>query len=209
MIRILLADDHSAIRNGLRNIISRQLNPVEFEDAINSAEVFQKVGMAKWDLLILDINLPGRSGLDVLRFLKDAGHQVPVLVFSFHHEDQIAVRAFQSGASAYLSKNAADTELMKAVQLLLDGKKYVSPTVSELLVSHLNNPNGQKPHELLSNREYQTLILLGSGKQLSQIAETLSVSVSTVNTYRARILEKMTMKSNADLIYYVVENKLI
>jgi len=200
MVRILLADDHSAIRNGLKNILSREFSPIEFGDASNSAIAFNQVTNSKWDLLILDVKLPGRGGLEVLKSMKEAGLEVPVLAFSFHQEDQIAARAFQSGASAYLPKSASDTEFIATVRTLLDGKKDISLTASS---------NGQNPHELLSVDEYRTLLLLGSGKSPSQISERLLVSVSTINTHRTKILEKMKLKSNADIIYYVVENKLI
>jgi len=209
MKKILLADDHAAIRSGIKNILTPSLDQVEYDEVSSVAEILNRINAAEYDLVILDINLPGRSGFDALQQIRDEGVAVPVLVFSFYGEAQIALRALKSGAAGYLSKSASDKELLKAVQQLLNGKKYVSPEVSDLLLDQLENTLNKKPHELLSNREYQALVLLCSGKRLTEIAEILSVSVSTVSTYRARILDKMNLKSNADLIFYAMENKLI
>lgn len=209
MKQILIADDHPAVRNGVKYILSGEFPDMQFGEAMNAAEVMQKLSSQTWDVLILDIDLPGRSGLDVLKHLRSEKMEVPVLVFSFHHEEQIAIRALRSGAFGYLAKDSADTELVKAINQILAGKKYLSPSVSEQLISQLENPSNKEPHELLSDREYETLLLLASGKTVSQIAEELSLSVSTMNTYRARVLEKMEMKSNAELIRYAIQNKLI
>jgi DNA-binding NarL/FixJ family response regulator len=207
--KILIADDHSAIRSGVRNILSEDFPDIEFGEAKDAAEAIQKLQASVWDVLILDIDLPGRGGLDVLKYIKEEQIKTPVLVFSFHREEQIAMRALRSGASGYLSKDVADVELKTAIRQLLQGQKYVSRFVSEQLVHHLQKPKEGPPHELLSGREYQTLLLIAKGRTVSQIAEELHLSVSTVNTYRARILEKMGAGTNAELTSYVFRQNLL
>ena len=209
MKSILICDDHSAIRNGVKIILSDEFPKIEYGEATCATEVVKKIKEKKWDLLILDVDMPGRNGLEVLKQLKDEKVNVPVLMFSMHPESQIAIRAFRSGAAGYLSKDTADTELIKAVQQILAGKKYITPGLAEQLAEQIVNPGNKAPHELLSDREYQTLLLFGLGKSVSQIAEELSLSVPTISTYRARILEKMNMKNNAELVNYVVRNNLV
>jgi DNA-binding NarL/FixJ family response regulator len=153
--------------------------------------------------------MPGRNGLDALKQLKEENPDVRVLMFSMHPEEQVAVRALKSGAYGYLAKDTAGEELVTAIRLILNGKKYITPSIAEQLVSYVGNPVNKAPHELLSDREYQTLLLIGSGKTVSQIAEQLSLSIPTISTYRARILEKMGMKTNAELIGYTVRNNLV
>jgi two-component system, NarL family, invasion response regulator UvrY len=207
--KILIADDHSAIRSGLKHILVNEFSNIEFGYATNSGEVFQIVKEQSWDVIILDIDMPGRNGLDILKQLKDEHINIPVLVFSFHREEQIAIRAFKSGAFGYLAKDAADTELVKAINTILSGKKYISPQVSEQLISQLENPGNKFPHELLSDREYQTLLLIASGKTVTEIAEDLSLSHPTISTYRARILQKMNMKNNAEITNYAIRHNLV
>ncbi|MGZ3836973.1 MAG: response regulator [Flavisolibacter sp.] len=207
--RILIADDHSAVRRGVRNILSGSFPDAEFGEATDAAETLDMLRSSSWEVLILDIDFPGRSGLEVLKILKDENKKIPVLVFSFHREEQIALRALRSGASGYLSKDAADTELVDAIRQLLAGRKYISTLVSEQLVSQLQKPLDQAPHELLADREFQTLLLIAKGKSVSQIAEELQLSLSTVSTYRSRILQKMDMKNNAELTNYVYKNNLL
>ena len=209
MKKILIADDHSAIRNGVKLILTSEFHDVEFGEATNSNEIFKKLKEKKWDLLILDMNMPGRNGLEVLKQLKEEKSSVKVLMFSMHPEDQIALRAFRTGASGYLSKDTADTQLIIAVNQILNGKKYITPEMAEQMVAQLENPTDKLPHELLSNREYQTLLLIASGKTISQIAEELSLSVPTISTYRARILEKMNFKNSAELTHYSLSNHLV
>lgn len=203
--RILIADDHFAIRAGVRLLLSNEFSNVEFGEATDAREVLEKLAHDRWDLIILDINMPGRNGFDILKQLRDDRNPTPVLVFSMHREELVALRALKAGASGYLSKDAADTELPKAVRQLLAGGKYITMPVAELMASQLQNPGSEAPHELLSDREYQTFLLLASGKTVSQIAEELSLGVSTVSTYRVRILEKMGMKNNAELTHYAIE----
>lgn len=209
MPKILIADDHQVVRKGLKQILEDEFNEVEFGEAKNAAEALLKAGEKKWDLLILDINMPGRSGLEVLHQLKNDKSTIPVLVLSMHAEEQIAVRTIKSGAWGYISKDTADTELVKAIHQILNGKKYISPRVAELLAEQIENPSDKAPHELLSDREYETFILIAKGKTVSQIAKEISLSVPSVSTFRARILDKMKMETNADLVCYAVNNKLV
>jgi two-component system, NarL family, invasion response regulator UvrY len=207
--KILIADDHSAIRIGVKQICTSEFPAVQFGEAVNYAEVFQKLKENTWDILILDIDLPGRNGLDILKQIKADKINVPVLMFSFHSEEQIAMRALKTGAAGYLSKDAADLELIKAINQILQGKKYVSQSLSEKLLSLMGDDSGKEPHELLSDREYQTLLLIASGKTVSEIADILFLSTPTISTYRARILEKMKLKNNAELTTYAITQKLV
>lgn len=207
--KILIADDHSAIRIGVRQICTSEFPAVVIGEAMNYAEVFQKLASDDWDILILDIDLPGRSGLDILQQIRAEKLKIPVLIFSFHGEEQIALRALKLGASGYLSKDAADMELVKAINQIISGRKYVSQTLSEQLIYLLDSDTDKEPHELLSEREYQTMLLIASGKTVTEIAEVLSLSKATISTYRARILEKMKMKTNASLTNYAITQKLV
>ncbi|MEJ5994405.1 response regulator transcription factor [Pedobacter sp. Du54] len=210
MIRkILIADDHSAIRIGVRQICLSEFPLVAIGEATNYAEVFQKLNSDSWDILILDIDLPGRSGLDILQQIKAEKMKVPVLMFSFHGEEQIALRALKLGASGYLSKDAADLELVKAINQIVSGRKFVSQTLSEKLIYMIDSDTEREPHELLSEREYQTMLLIASGKTVTEIAEELCLSKATISTYRARILEKMKMKNNSALTTYAITQKLV
>jgi two-component system, NarL family, invasion response regulator UvrY len=207
--KILIADDHSAIRIGVKQICLGEFPSVQFGEAINYSEVFQKLKEADWDILILDIDLPGRNGLDILKQVKAEKYKVPVLMFSFHGEQQIALRALKMGAAGYLSKDAADLELVKAINKIIDGKKYVSQSLSEKLLNMLDESSSKEPHELLSDREYQTMLLIASGKTVSEIADILFLSTPTISTYRARILKKMRLKNNAELTTYAISQKLV
>jgi len=208
MTKILIADDHTAIRVGVKHICTAEFPSLQFGEAINYAEVFQRLKETDWDILILDIDIPGRNGLDILQQLKAEKIKVPVLMFSFHSEDQIALRALKLGAAGYLSKDAADKELIKAINQIINGRKYVSEMLSEKLLSLYEKDTEKEPHELLSTREYQTMLLIASGKTVSEIAEMLSLSTPTISTYRARILEKMKIKNNAELTTYAISRKL-
>jgi two-component system, NarL family, invasion response regulator UvrY len=207
--KILLADDHSAIRTGVKHILSGAFPDFEFGEATNAHEVFQLIASQKWDILILDINLPGRNGIEILNELKSNTIALPVLVFSMYGEAQVAVRALRLGAFGFLTKDAADKELIHAVQQILEGHKYITLAVAERLVSTIENPSQLAPHESLSDREFQTMIMIASGRTISDIAEELSLSISTINTYRARIIEKMNLKNNAELISYALRHQLI
>lgn len=207
--KFLIADDHSAIRNGVKAILTNEFGDIEFGEAADANEVFKKLKEKEWSMLLLDMDMRGRNGLEVLKRLKDEKVAIKVLMFSMHAEEQIAVRALRMGAAGYLSKEKADSELVKAVSYILSGRKYITPEVAELLAAQLESPENKAPHELLSDREYQTLLLIASGKTVSQIAKELSLSVPTVSTFRARILEKMNLRNSAELTYYAISNHLI
>jgi two-component system invasion response regulator UvrY len=207
--KILIADDHSAIRIGVKQICLVEFPNVEIGEATNYAEVFQRLKEADWEILILDIDLPGRNGLEILQTLRADKIKIPVLMFSFHGEEQLALRAMKLGASGYLSKDSADLELVNAIRQICSGRKYVSYALSEKLLTLLDNDQEKLPHEQLSEREYQTLLLIASGKNITEIAELLCLSKPTISTYRARILEKMKMKNNSALMTYVITQKLV
>lgn len=197
------------MRNGVKMILSREFGEIEFGEASSAAEVMKKLHEKKWDILICDMGMPGRSGLDVLKQMQDENIKMPVLIFSMHPEEQIAVRCLKAGASGYVSKNAADAELVTAVTFALSGKKYITPSLADLIVSQFQNPDNKAPHELLSDREYQTFILIAKGKSISEVAEQLSLAVPTISTFRARILEKMNLKNNAEIANYAIRNNLV
>jgi two-component system invasion response regulator UvrY len=207
--KILIADDHSAIRIGVKQICRSEFPTVVIGEATNYIEVFQQLNNDTWDILILDIDLPGRSGLEILQQIKADKFKIPVLMFSFHGEQQIALRALKLGAAGYLSKDAADLELVKAINQIMLGRKYVSQALSDQLLYLFESDSDKEPHELLSEREYQTMILIASGKTITEIAELLFLSKPTISTYRARILEKMKMKNSAELTTYAITQKLV
>jgi two-component system, NarL family, invasion response regulator UvrY len=207
--RILIADDHSAVRSGIKHILSQEFSRVEFGEAINAPEVFKSLKLGEWDALILDVDLPGRSGLEILKQIRTEGMKIPVLMFSFHREDQLAVRALKAGASGYLSKDAADTELVMAINQILSGRKYVSSFVAQQLASQFSAEPTEASHSLLSDREFQIMLLIAGGKTVSQISDELSLSASTVSTYRSRVLEKMNMKNNAELMNYAIRQNMV
>lgn len=209
MKRILICDDHAVIRSGVKIILSSEFENIELGEARSGKECLQKIRQEKWNLLILDLEMPGKNGLEILEQLKAEGLNIPVIIFSMYPEEQIALRVIKTGASGFVSKSAEGNELAEAVRTVLSGRKYITPSLSEQMVSYLESPSGKPPHELLSNREYQTLVLIGKGKTTSEIAQELSVSVSTVGSFRARILEKMNLKTTADLVKYAVSNKLV
>ena len=209
MKKILIVDDHQILRKGLKHILTDEFGEVEFGEAANGIEALQRIKEKKWDLVILDINMPGRNGLEVLKQVKDENINMFILVLSMHPEEQIAIRALKSGAAGYLAKDSADTELINAIRQILSGRKYVPPSLAEQLACQLENPLDKAPHELLSDREYETLLLFAEGKTVSQIAQELSLSVPTISTFRARILDKMGMKTNAELVSYAIRNNLV
>ena len=209
MKKILLADDHNVVRKGLKQILTDEFGEVEFGEACNGAEAYKLAKEKKWDILILDISMPGRNGLEILKQIKDEKICLPILVLSMHPEEQVAMRALKLGASGYLTKDIADTELIIAVNKILSGRKYITLSLAEQMASKLENPGDKAPHELLSDREYQTLLLFAKGKTVSQIADELSLSVPTVSTFRARILEKMNMKTTAEAVSYAIRNNLV
>ncbi len=202
-------DDHAVVRRGLRQILADEFRRADFGEARNAQEALARVWKEKWDVVVLDISMPGRSGLEVLREIKNAKAKVPVLVLSMHPEDQFAMRVLKSGASGYMNKESAPEELVRAVQKLLAGGRYVSPSLAEKMALYLTEDIKGTPHERLSNREFQVMRLIASGKTVREIAEENFLSVKTVRTYRQRILEKMGLKRNAELIRYALEHKLV
>jgi len=209
VIRILIADDHAILRRGLKEILENELEKTRCGEAKNATEVLARIQDEDWDLVILDINMPGRSGLDVLRDLKADRPRLPVLVLSMHPEDQYAKRVLKAGASGYINKESAPDELIKAVRKVLAGGRYVSASLAEMLASDLIHEGGGPAHDLLSDRELEVLRMIGAGKTVSQIADNLHLGVTTVSTYRARILEKMNMGTTAELMHYALYNHLL
>ena len=209
MIRVLIADDHAILRKGLKEILMRELDGVMCGEAENGQQALDQIQSRDWDLLILDITMPGRGGLDVLKNLKALRPRLPVLVLSMHPEDQYGNRVRKAGASGYVNKESAPEELMKAVRKLLGGGRYVSPVLAETLTADLTQDTGRPAHETLSDREFEVLRKIASGKTVSQIAEELHLSVTTVSTYRARILDKMGMSTTAELMHYALRNQLV
>ncbi len=209
MIRILIADDHPILRRGLKEILVRELDGAICGEAGNAQQVLSEVQSQEWDLVILDVTMPGRSGLDVLRDLRGLRPKLPVLVLSMHPEDQLGKRVLKAGAAGYMNKESAPEELITAVRKVLDGGVYVSPALAERLASDLRQNAGRLLHETLSEREFEVLRMLASGKTVTEIAEELHLSVATISTHRAHILAKMNMTTTAALISYAVHNRLV
>lgn len=205
MKKVLIVDDHSIYREGLKLMINRAVDMTVADEAENGHEALRKVHECDFDIVLLDISMPGRSGLDVLCDIKRIRPRLPVLMLSMHPEEQYAIRAFKTGAAGYITKLCSCQELLEALQKISLGKKYVTPSLAEVLAESLAGDKDKPLHEELSIREYQIMGLIASGKKPQQIAEELSMSVKTVGTYRARILKKMNMKSNAELTRYVLE----
>jgi len=210
MIRILIGDDHTVVRRGLQQILSDEPDMSVVGEAHNAQEVLALVRKQHWDLVVLDISMPGRSGLDIIEELKHERPKLPVLILSMHPEDRYAVRALRVGAAGYLTKESVPEELVKAIRKVVTGGRYVSSSLAEKLACVLSTDDTGRPlHETLSNRELQVLCMMGSGKSVGAIAAELSLSVKTISTYRARILEKMHLKNNAELIHYALQNRLV
>jgi two-component system invasion response regulator UvrY len=208
MLKILIADDHTIVRKGLVQILSDSPDPIMVDEASDGAEALAKALAGDYDLVLLDISMPGKGGLDVLKELKCRKARVPVLMLSMHPEEQYAVRALRSGASGYLTKGSAADELLCAIRKVLSGGRYVSSSLAERLADSLDD-NAERPlHAALSNREYQVLRMIGSGKTTTEIADEMSLSVKTISTFRTRILRKMRLKNNAELTCYAIHNKL-
>ncbi len=208
-VRILIVDDHAIIRQGLRQLLADAFPRAIFGEANNGNEALDQISRQSWEVVLLDITMPGKSGLDVLKQLVSARPNTAVLVLSMHPEDQYAVRVLKTGASGYITKNTASDEVVTAVRKVLAGGRYVSSSLAETLASSLNTPAEGPRHEVLSDREYQVLRLIAVGKSVKEIAFDLSLSVKTISTYRTRIMEKMKLKTNADIIRYAVHEKLV
>ncbi len=208
-MHILIADDHAVVRRGLREILADALPGVDFTEVGNGDEVLGNLGKSQTSMLVLDINMPGRSGMDVLRDVKHTYPRLPVIILSCQPEDQYAVRCLRAGASAYINKESASEELAMAAKKILGGGRYISASLAEKLVANLDVSVDKPLHELLSDREHEVMGMIASGTPLTDIGEKLHVSVKTISSYRARIMEKMQMKSNAELTRYAITHKLI
>jgi two-component system invasion response regulator UvrY len=209
MIKVLIADDHAVVLEGLKQILSETADMSVVAEATNGQAVLDKVRGSHVDVVVLDIAMPGRSGLDILLHLKRERPNLPVLVLSIHPEDQYAVRVLKAGASGYLTKESAPEQLITAIRKVVIGGKYVSPALAEKLAFDLEADVDKPLHETLSDREYEVLCLIALGKTVKEIADKLSLSVKTISTYRSRILEKMKMKNNAELTHYVIRQGLV
>jgi DNA-binding NarL/FixJ family response regulator len=209
MPAILLVDDHTVVRQGLKQILADEFETVAFGEAQNGEEALVQVSKRRWDVVMLDVSLPARNGLEVLQDIRDKYPGLPVLLLSVHPEQQYAVRALKSGAAGYITKDAPRQELVKAIRKAISGGKYVSASLAEALASSLGNGLTNSPEELLSNREYEVMRALASGGRIKEIAQNLGLSVKTVSTYRRRLLDKMKMVTNAELTRYAMEHDLL
>ena len=209
MIRVIICDDHAMIRRGIRETLSEAVDIQVTSEAGNYAEVRDVIRLKECDVLVLDLNLPGRGGLEVLSSLREADSPIKVLIVSMFAEDQYAIRCLRAGAQGYLNKGGEPSELITAVRTIAQGRKYVTPEVAHMLVDNLSTPENQTLHASLSERELQTLLKIASGKRLSDIAEELMLSPKTVSVYRARVLEKLKLSNNAELTVYAIRNELV
>jgi two-component system invasion response regulator UvrY len=209
MIRIIIADDHTIVREGLKQIITESAEMTVAGEASDGQELVEKVKKGDFDAVLLDISMPGRNGIDILKQIKAENPRLPVLMLSMYPEDQYALRAMKAGASGYLTKETAPEELIKAIKKITSGGKYVTSTLAERLVTVFGGDMEELPHKKLSDREFEVFLKISSGKQVSQIAGEMFLSVKTVSTYRNRILAKMDMENNAELMRYAMNNGLI
>ncbi|MBB5408906.1 DNA-binding NarL/FixJ family response regulator [Paraburkholderia sp. HC6.4b] len=208
-LRILIVEDHAVVRQGVRHLLLDRGVAREVAEAQSGSEALDLVVHQSFDAVLLDISLPDMNGVEVLKRLKRKAPRVAVLMFSMYREDQYAVRALKAGASGYLSKTVDAAQMIGAIQQVAAGRKYVSPEMAEALADYVSFDGEQLPHEKLSDREYQTLCMLASGKRLTDIAAALSLSVKTVSVYRTRLLDKMKLRNNAELTFYVMSNRLV
>lgn len=209
MKRILIADDHAIVRRGLRLLLLEEYPSAEIGEASDAETLVNKIIQNDWDVVICDISMPGRSGLDALSQIKQMSPKLPVLIMSMYPEDQYALRVLKAGAAGYLGKETIHDDIIKAIQTVELGKKFITPTIAEKLAKAFEEDASDQLHEKLSDREFDVFKMLASGKAVSEIASQFALSVTTVSTYRSRVLEKMGMKSNADLTRYALEKKLI
>jgi two-component system invasion response regulator UvrY len=209
MHRFLIADDHAVVRMGLKQILLQAFPSAIIAEVTNAEDLLKKVNLESWDVVISDISMPGRSGLEILEQIRPNHPKLPILMLSVHSEDQYALRVLRAGASGYLTKNSAAVELVKAINQLLLGKKYITPFIAEKMAGMLAKDLTKPPHEYLSDREFQICNLLAAGKSVSEIAKKIFLSATTVSTYRSRVMTKMSLKTNSDLTLYAIENKLL
>lgn len=209
MIRVLIADDHAVVRRGLKQILGDTAEMAVAGEATNGHQVLAMVRAETWDVVVLDISMPDRSGLDVLKEIKAERPGLPVLIMSMYPEEQYATRVLKAGASGYLSKESAANDLIKAIQRVVAGGRYVSPALAEKLATEIGSDLSKLPHEALSDREFQILRGIASGRSVSEIASELCISAKTVSTYRTRLLEKMNLKTSAELMHYAMQHQLV
>ena len=209
MIRVILCDDHAVVRRGIRDTLSEAADIQVVAEAGSYSEVREALRSHPCDVLVLDLNLPGRGGLEVLASLRESSTPVKVLIVSMYPEDQYAIRCLRAGAQGYLNKAGDPAEMVTAVRAIVQGRKYVTPEVAQMLVEHLSSPSNETPHASLSERELQTLLKIASGKRLSDIAGELMLSPKTVSVYRSRVLEKLKLSNNAELTVYAIRNELV
>jgi two-component system invasion response regulator UvrY len=209
MIKVVVVDDHAVVREGLKRIIAENVGMIVTGEAADGHEAMRVIKSEPCDVVLLDITMPNKNGLDVLKELHAESPRLPVLVLSMHGEDQYAIRVLRAGAAGYLTKDSAPAKLVQAIRKVVRGGKYVSPTLAERLVFDLGTDSDKAPHEVLSDREYQVLCMISSGKTVTQIAEELALSVKTISTYRVRILEKLKMKNNAEITRYAIKEGLV
>jgi DNA-binding NarL/FixJ family response regulator len=209
MTRILIVDDHEIVRDGIRKMLDEQPGAVTFGQAGTAAEALDLARDEEWDVAVLDLSLGGRSGLEVLKDLKQIRPKLPILILSMHAEEHYARRAFKGGAAGYITKDSPRAELLHAIKTVIKGGKYVSSALANKLVFDIERGSDRPPHEDLSDREFEVIKLIGSGKTVTEIAALLSLSDKTISTYRARILQKLQMKTSAELTRYAIENKLV
>ncbi len=208
-MKILIADDHAIVREGLKQILTDLDEPVQIDEAADGHEAIEKVCENEYDVVILDIAMPEVNGLDALKQIKKFRPDLPVVILSMYPEEQYAIRMFKAGAAGYLTKESAPDELLRAIRKVKEGKKYISESLAERLVEELDLDLDRGPHEMLSDREFQVLCMLASGKSITEIADELSLSVKTISTYRTRIMEKLGLKNSAELIHYAVKYRLM
>jgi DNA-binding NarL/FixJ family response regulator len=208
-IKVIIADDHAILRAGLKQILAETEDIVVIAEAQNANEAIKLGCQPNADVMLLDISMPDRSGIDALKYIKRENNHIAVLMLSMHKEDQYAVRALKAGAAGYLCKQSASSELVNAIHTVAKGKKFITPEVAEILANQVGMENNKALHELLSDREFQTLILIASGSSVSEIAEKLSLSVKTISMYRSRLLDKMQLRHNSELTHYAFKFGLV
>lgn len=209
MIKVFIADDHAVVRRGIKHILSEESDIEVVGEASNSDEIFKELYTNKWDILILDVTMPGRNGLDSLIEIKQRKPDLKVLILSMHPEEEIAIRALKTGAAGYLNKDSVPDELTRAIRKIHSGRKYISNSLAESIFLSMDKDISKAPHLELSDREFQVLCLIASGNSLSEIGRELSLSIKTISTYRTRILEKLNLKTNVELTHYCIKHKLV
>ncbi len=209
MIKVIIVDDHAVVRKGLKQIIEDAPDIYVSDEAASGTELLEKLSDNKYDVVMLDISMPDKDGLDTLKDIRFQAPELPVLIFTVYPEEQYAMRVLKSGAAGYINKECEPEEIIKAIRKVAEGRKYISPELAEILANSIDGKGHHADHENLSDREFQVMLMIASGKTVKEIAAELSLSVNTISTYRIRILEKMKMKNNAEITRYAINNKLV